>query len=54
MNKEQIESRIAQINGELQKIVTQHTQLMGHLEEAKHWLSTIVKIGEEVKEAITE
>lgn len=58
MNREHIEERISKISSditktiathtnlqeELAKVVAHHATLQGHLAEAKHWLSTALKI----------
>lgn len=47
--KEQVEKRIQEIEASIHQLVNQHTQLMGHLNEAKFLLQTIFKAECEAK-----
>ena len=49
MNKEQLQTRITEIEEALAKVVSNHSVLTGQLAEAKHWLATLDK-SEEIKE----
>ena len=42
MNKEELQSRIEQINGQLVNARNQINVLQGHLSECHHWLATIL------------
>ncbi len=41
---EQIKARITEIEAAMQNLVTQHSTLMGHLNEAKHFLDIAEKL----------
>lgn len=45
---EQIKARITQIETEMQTLVSQHTILTGHLNEAKHFLDMLSKVSSEL------
>ena len=52
MNKEQVEARIVQITSEITQAVASHAKLVGHLNEAQHWLAAITKIADVIESSI--
>jgi hypothetical protein len=68
LKKEQVESRIASINSELSKnkdnhaklqdemaqTLANHSKLLGHLNEAQHWLAALLKVENTIEEVISE
>jgi hypothetical protein len=45
---EQIKARVAEVEKAIQDVIAQHAKLMGHLNEAKHFLSMAEKAAEVV------
>ena len=46
VNKEQLNERIKTISDEMAVVKAQYAKLEGHLGEAIHWLTELLKIGE--------
>ena len=46
MNKEQLHERITTISDEMAVLKANYAKLEGHLGEATHWLTELLKIGE--------
>ncbi len=43
MNKQEIQDRIIAINNEMTQLKANYAKLEGHLGEAQHWMSTLLK-----------
>jgi hypothetical protein len=53
MNKESLKSRIAEIEEAIAKVVSNHSVLVGQMNEAKHWLLSL-EGAEEASETVKE
>ncbi len=51
MTKDELQTRIAQINNEMIQTKANYAKLEGHLGEAQHWLTVAVDKEEGVREA---
>jgi len=54
LNREQINKRIQDINGEMATLRASHSKLEGHLAEAIHWLSQLDKPEENPSDEVKE
>jgi hypothetical protein len=53
LNKEELQQRIMQIDAEMTQLKANYAKLEGHMGEAQHWMSLLVK-GEEILAPLAE
>ena len=54
VNKAELQERVATINAEIFQLKSNYAKLEGHLAEAQHWLSELIKSEEEIKNESSE